>query len=75
MADGRFPVYHSKGTKPCGKVAFYTTKRWKKGEVMKAAEGILIDGSAPSAKSPIICGGCKARVRPTSLSYNADGTD
>jgi hypothetical protein len=75
MTDQRFPVYHSKGLKACKKIAFYTTKRWKKGELMKSAEGILIDGSAPAGKSPILCGSCRRRLAPTHLSYNEDGSN
>jgi hypothetical protein len=49
-----FPIYHL----ICGKLAFYSIKRWQPGFLMKASEAIMLDGNHPEPGSQIRCGSC-----------------
>jgi hypothetical protein len=63
------PVYHKK----CQGIAFYTTRRWKVGDPLKASEAILSFGERPKAGDMIFCGSCGEKISffNTEISYNA----
>jgi len=67
MDDKVIPVFH----KRCDKVAFYFTRRLKRGEVLWSYDVRRLDGSIPTCNEQIICGRCGDPISITDI-YQGD---
>ena len=54
--------------KECGETAFFFLKKLKSGDVIKASNIIMLNGSPATPMMPIVCGSCGRFVNPTSRS-------
>ena len=56
MGDRLWVVYHN--MPECMGPAFFTRRRLHGGDVVRAADVVLLDGSAPKAGDVVFCGSC-----------------
>ena len=74
---GLFPLYHrySIFSRPCGKVALYSTRKWHDGEICEARDARKVDGTIPEDGEIIVCGSCGADLSIHDVTYFANWED